>query len=140
MSDTHEVDLSQIRGDWHFHLNYLSNAVHQTLARADKLWGQVKADAGRDEIGELVAGLGKTWSGLEATGKAKDKIDIASPLLDEFLALAARTKAPCDALEESRGLGGSASIYDSPLEQFTESLRQIRGFSDDLVMMREQQP
>ena len=135
-----EVDFSQIRGDWHFHINYLSNAVAQSLKRAVKMWGDVSAEAGDPAIGELVGKLDDTWQRLEATGNDKDRIDVGSPILDEWLALCATVKAPCDALEESKKLGGSASIYDLPLEHFTEAMRQVRSFNDDLVMMREQKP
>ena len=30
------VDLSQIRGDWKFHMDYLQNAIEQTLKRQRK--------------------------------------------------------------------------------------------------------
>ena len=35
MSNAPEVDFSQIRGDWHFHLNYLANAQNQMLKWAE---------------------------------------------------------------------------------------------------------
>ena len=135
-----EVDFSQIRGDWHFHINYLSNAVHQSLKRAVKMWGDVQSEAGDAAIGELVSKLDDTWGRLEQTAKAEDRIDVSSPILDEWLALCAEVKAPCDALEEAKGLSGSASTYDLPLEHFTEAMRQVRSFNEDLVMMREQKP
>ena len=140
MSDAPQVDLSQIRGDWHFHLNFLANAVSQTLIRAQKLWGEVQAEADDPAIGEMVSALNETWSRLEATGNDQDRIDITSPIVDEFLELNGRTKNPCDHFEEARELGGSASTYDTPLEDFTEAMRQARSFCEDLVMMREQKP
>ena len=135
-----EVDFSQIRGDWHFHINYLANAINQTLVRAVKMWGEVGAEAGDAAIGDLVSKMDETWKKLEATGNDQDRIDISSPLVDEFRELMNASKAPCDALEEAKGLGGSASTYDVPLEHFTEAVRQVRSFHDDLVMMREQKP
>lgn len=140
MSEAQAVDFSQIRGDWHFHLNFLANAVKQSLVRAQKMWSDVEAEAGSPAIGELVAKLGDAWTRLESTATAEDRIDITSPVLDEFMDLCTRTKEPCDAMETAKGLGGSASIYDSPLEHFTEAMRQVRSFNDDLVMMREQKP
>lgn len=140
MSESSEVDFSQIRGDWHFHINFLANAVHQTLARAVKMWGDVQSEADDAAIGELVAKLQSTWDRLEQTATDKDKIDTTSPILDEWLAVCDEVKAPCDALEQAKGLGGSASVYDLPLEHFTEAMRQVRSFNEDLIMMREQKP
>lgn len=140
MSDAAEVDFSQIRGDWHFHMNFLANAVKQSLVRAQKMWGEVESEAGSPAIGELVTKLGDAWSGLEGTATDKDRIDIASAVLDEFMDLCTQSKEACDSLEEAKDLSGSASIYDTPLEQFTEAMRQVRSFNDDLVMMREQKP
>ena len=54
--------------------------------------------------------------------------------------LCTQTKAPCDALEEARGLAGASASTDTPLEQFTEAMRHTRSFNEDLVMMREQKP
>ena len=50
MSDQ-EVDFSQIRGDWFFHMNYLINALEQTQKRQAKLWRQIKA--ARNDDGAL---------------------------------------------------------------------------------------
>lgn len=140
MSEASAVDFSQIRGDWHFHMNFLANAVKCSLVRAQKMWGEVKSEAGSAAIGELVNKLGDAWTRLEGTATDKDSIDIASPIVDEFMELCTQTKAPCDELEEAKGLGGSCSINDNPLEQFTEAMRQTRSFNEDLVMMREQKP
>jgi hypothetical protein len=140
MSESPEVDFSQIRGDWHFHINYVANAVHQTLARAVKMWGGVQAEANDPAIGELVAKLEDTWGRLEQTATGEDKMDTTSPILDEWLAVCDQIKAPCDGMEEAKGLGGSGAISDLPLEQFTEAMRQVRSFNEDLIMMREQKP
>jgi hypothetical protein len=134
------VDFSQIRGDWYFHLNYLNEAVDNTLKRAVKLWQEVGKEANAPEIGKLLDRQVEAWAKLNAQKGAKGEISIHSPLMDEFFAAAQATKALCDALEETKGLGGSASIYDTQLEHFTEALRQARGFVPDLEMMREQKP
>ncbi|UCG71460.1 MAG: hypothetical protein JSV45_09295 [Chromatiales bacterium] len=140
MSDAPQVDLSQIRGDWHFHLNYLTNAINQSLVRAQKMWREVKDEVNDATIGKFVDQLGDSWARLEATGNDKDRIDITSPILNEFMDICTRSKAPCDAMEEAKGLAGASSINDNPLEQFTEAMRQTRSFNDDLVMMRDQKP
>lgn len=140
MSDAAEVDFSQIRGDWHFHMNFLANAVKQSLVRAQKMWGEVESEAGSAAIGKLVGQLGDAWSRLENTATNQDRIDVTSPVLDEFMDLCTQSKEACDSLEEANDLSGSASVYDTPLEQFTEAMRQVRSFNDDLVMMREQKP
>ncbi len=139
MSNAPEVDFSQIRGDWHFHIDYLSNAVEQTLVRVLKLLPKVKDDVGSD-ISALVQKQSEVWTQFRKDRDPKGSINVANPLLDEFFALAKQTKAPCDAFEEAKGLGGSSSVYDNTLEQFTESVRQLRSFVDDLAMMREQRP
>ncbi|RMF96560.1 MAG: hypothetical protein D6727_07685 [Gammaproteobacteria bacterium] len=140
MSEAKQVDFSQIRGDWHFHLNYLANAIQSMLDLATRLWQQVGDDAGAPAIGEALEKVRDCWEELRTTADDEDPFDINSRLLDEFMALVAATKEPCDALEEARQLQGSASIYDRPLEQFTEAMRGLRAFNPDLEMMREQKP
>ena len=76
MSDAPQVDLSQIRGDWHFHLNYLTNAINQSLVRAQKMWREVKDEVNDATIGKFVDQLGDSWARLEATGNDKDRIDV----------------------------------------------------------------
>ena len=44
----HKVDLSQIRGDWHFHTRYVTNAMDQTLKRLHKTWRALLARAPAD--------------------------------------------------------------------------------------------
>lgn len=139
MSDVQQVDLSQIRGDWYFHMNYLDNAMTNTLKRAVKLLGEVRAEVDEDLAG-AVTQLSQQWAALTKNRDAKDTFNIRNPDLDDFLLQLAGTKDLFDAFETARGLAGSASIYDSKLEQFTEAVRQARGFSDDLLMMREQMP
>ena len=40
-----QADLSQIRGDWNFHMRYATNAIEQTVARLNKVWEEMKASA-----------------------------------------------------------------------------------------------
>lgn len=42
--EVHE-DLSQIRGDWNFHMRYATNAIEQTITRLNKVWEEMKANA-----------------------------------------------------------------------------------------------
>ena len=39
------TDLSQIRGDWNFHMRYATNAIEQTVSRLTKVWEEMKANA-----------------------------------------------------------------------------------------------
>ena len=135
-----EVDLSQIRGDWHFHINYLTNAIDATIRRSLKLWDKVKGDADIEQVGELVTRQAEIWGQVTADRDDKNAIKTDSSLLAEFIEVCRSTKEPCDALEIAKGASGSSSFYDNELEQFTESCRQARGFCDDLEMMREQRP
>ena len=140
MSTAPQVDFSQIRGDWHFHMNFLANAVSQTLKRAVKLWDPLKASVKAPEVEALLKKQVEVWARLDKDRDAKGSINVASPVLQEFISLCGQTQAPCDALEVASGASGSSSIYDSPLEHFTEAMRQVRSFADDLEMMREQKP
>ena len=139
MSSTPDVDFSQIRGDWTFHMNYLTNAISQTVSRQQRMLG----DAGpvSDELKALVAKQGELWAALTGAADAKGVIplDADSPL-QVFIETSRATKGPCDAFEEANGLGGSTNFTDAPGEHFTEACRQIRALCDDLEMMREQRP
>ena len=139
MSDAPEVDLSQIRGDWFFHMNFLSNAMDRTLERAEKMLHAVRGDVGDDIAGRLTD-INETWGVLRADKDEKGSVNIKNPLFDEFFAKLERTKELCDALELEKGLSGSSSIYDNELEHFTEAMRQARCFTPDFIMMREQRP
>lgn len=135
-----QVDLSQIRGDWHFHINYLTNAIDATIRRSLKLCDAVQGEGGVDEIGELVKRQAEIWGQVTADRGSQGAIKTDGGLLDEFIEVCRSTKEPCDALEVAKGAGGSSSNYDTTLEQFTEACRQARGFCDDLEMMRDQRP
>ncbi len=134
-----EVDLSQIRGDWNFHINYVNNAVNQTLKRALSMWKPVAGDLD-GSIGDAVQNLSSVWSKVNGDLDEKGSINVKNPGIQEFIDAARATKDPLDAAEEKQGAGGSSSHYDTPLEQFTEAVRQVRGYCDDLEMMREQRP
>ncbi len=69
----HKVDLSQIRGDWHFHTRYVTNAMDQTLKR-----------------------LHKTWRALLARAPAEGEVPMSGPLMEEFLEACRQTRALTD--------------------------------------------
>ena len=137
MSET-QVDLSQIRGDFTFHMEYLTNAITQTLKRELQLWeslGQSEAT-----IDELVKGQVRIWEELTGKSDVSGSIPAADDLVQAFIDISARTKPACDAFEETNELSGSLFHTDTPAEQFTEACRQIRTLCEDLIMMREQDP
>lgn len=135
-----QVDLSQIRGDWSFHINYLTNAIDATIRRSLTLWDAVQGEADAAQVGKLVKRQAEIWGRVTADRDSNGAIKTGSSLLDEFMEVCRSTKEPCDALEVAKGAAGSSSIYDTKLEQFTETCRQARGFCDDLEMMRDQRP
>jgi hypothetical protein len=138
--DEPDVDFSEIRGDWYFHMAFLVNGMNHTLSRAGKLWAQVGSEVDDDEIGRLVSQQAALWTQISGAADERGAIRTDGELLTEFIEMCRSTKAPLDAMEQARGATGSSSIYDSTLEQFTEACRQARGFCDDLEMMREQRP
>jgi hypothetical protein len=69
----HKVDLSQIRGDWHFHCRYVTNAMDQTLKR-----------------------LQKTWRALNARAPAAGEVPVDGVLMEEFLEACRQTRALTD--------------------------------------------
>ena len=137
MSET-QVDFSQIRGDWAFHMEYLTNAITRTLKRELLLWeslGQSEAtidDLDKDQV--------RIWEELTGKSDVSGSIPVADDLVQAFIDVSARTKSPCDAFEEANELSGSLFHTDTPAEQFTEACRQIRTLCEDLIMMREQDP
>ena len=132
------VDLSQIRGDYWFHLNYLANAITQTIKRERRYLDSLKiSDA---EIAGAVQRREELWGELKATGDGKAAFRTDSPLVDEFMQACRGSKDALDALEVAQGQSGSASTYNTELEHFTEACRQNRAFCDDIEMMRDQDP
>lgn len=80
------VDLGAIRGDWHFHARYVTNALDQTLKRTQKLWKQLKALA-------------------PATGE----VPMDHELMEEFIEACRQTRALTDdviLLQETRPASG----------------------------------
>lgn len=128
------VDLSQIRGDWYFHMNYLSNAITQTMKRQVSSWADLKAEAPNDEIEQAVSREAEMWAKIASTLNDKGTVDIKSDMIPEFIELCRGTFPACDALV------AAGDPADTKLEEFTEAARQVRGLCDDLEMMREQVP
>jgi hypothetical protein len=128
------VDLSQIRGDWYFHMNYLSNAITQTMKRQVSSWADLKAEAPNDEIEQAVGREAEMWAEIASTLNDKGTVDIKSDQIPEFIELCRSTFPACDALV------AAGDPADVKLEEFTEAARQVRGLCDDLEMMREQVP
>lgn len=72
MSDK-TVDLGQIRGDWDFHARYVTNAMEQTLKRANK-----------------------NWRALKSKSPAKGQVPVDTQLMEEFIESCSQTRALCD--------------------------------------------
>jgi hypothetical protein len=68
-----KVDLSQIRGDWGFHCKYTTNAMEQTLKRANKYWRELKK-----------------------AGKKEGQVPVDGHLMDEFIEACMQTRALTD--------------------------------------------
>jgi hypothetical protein len=126
------VDLSQIRGDWKFHMDFLTNAITQTMKRQMKDWGEVSASANNAGLEQAMARQDALWNELLANANDKGTIPTADSKVDEFIAVCREAKAVCDEYQDSN---------DGELvEEFTEACRQTRGLCDDLEMMRDQRP
>lgn len=68
-----KVDLSQIRGDWDFHSRYVTNAMEQTLKRANKYWRELKK-----------------------TSRKKGQVPVDGQLMEEFIEACMQTRALTD--------------------------------------------
>ena len=123
------VDLSQIRGDWKFHIDYLQNAVDRTLERQAKYRVVLGEDAA---LGTAVDDQARRWAALRAAADARGTIPTADEQLPEFIAACRDAKPLCDALQD-RDDGENA-------EEFAEACRQLRALCDDLEMMIGQRP
>jgi len=128
------ADLSQIRGDWHFHMNYLANAITQTIKRQASSWVDLKTEVSDDSIDQAVSREGEMWAEIASKVDDKGTVEVGSDLIPEFIKTCRDTFPACDALVTA---GDPA---DQKLEEFTEAARQVRGLCDDLEMMREQAP
>jgi hypothetical protein len=128
------ADLSQIRGDWHFHMKFLANAVTQTMKRQVSSWADLKTQLSDDSIDQAVSGEVELWAKIRSKLDDEGAIEIGSELIPEFIKICRDTFPACDALV----VAGDPA--DQKLEEFTEAARQVRGLCDDLEMMREQAP
>jgi len=128
------ADLSQIRGDWHFHMKFLANAITQTMKRQVSSWGDLKSEVSDDGIDKAVKLEADMWSEITSNLGDQGAVLIGSDQIPEFIKVCRDTFPACDALVEA---GDPA---DQKLEEFTEAARQVRGLCDDLEMMREQAP
>ena len=126
------VDLSQIRGDWKFHMDYLTNAVTQTMARQMKLWGELSGKVKDTDIDRAVKKQTALWAELNANVNDKGTILTTDARYDEFIQVCNDAKVICDELQ-----GGDDSLL---VEEFSEACRQTRALCDDLVMMQGQRP
>ena len=138
MSGQQQVDLSQIRGDWYFHMKYLMNAIERTLERQKKLWEELGEDDA--DIASVIGEQARIWQELTAKKNDKGVIPVGDALIDEFIDKSKETKPLCDAYEEANDLAASYYHTDTTAERFTEACRQVRSLCEDLVMMREQAP
>ncbi len=123
------VDLSQIRGDWKFHMDYLQNAIEQTLKRQQKYWGELSDDAGIDES---VRQQHQLWGELKAGANDKGTISTTDGVMEQFIAACRGSKEVCDAYQDKN--------ESETAEEFAEACRQARALCDDLEMMKEQRP
>lgn len=76
------VDLSAIRGDWDFHVRYVTNALDQTLKR-----------------------VAKSWRALKGKAPAAGQVPVDGALMEEFIEACRQTRALTDdilLLQETR--------------------------------------
>ncbi|MFQ5633960.1 MAG: hypothetical protein ACE5G3_01330 [Gammaproteobacteria bacterium] len=123
------VDLSQIRGDWKFHMDYLQNAVVQTLKRQRQYWDEL---GGNDEIGTSVARQNELWAELLKGADNKGTIVTTDGMLEEFIGACRAGKEVCDTYQDDND--------GETVAEFAEACRQVRALCDDLEMMRDQRP
>ena len=124
-----EVDLSQIRGDWKFHMDYVQNATDQTLKRQLKYWNELGDNA---DIDAAVSQQARIWADLNANANEKGTISTTDGRLEEFISACRDAKARSDTYQDN----GDSEL----VEEFAEACRQTRALCDDLEMMMEQRP
>jgi hypothetical protein len=123
------VDLSQIRGDWKFHMDFVQNAIEQTLKRQLMYWNDLGDNA---DIDESVKQQQKLWAELQTGANDKGTISTTGDTLGEFIVACRGSRDLCDVYQDQN---------DSELaEEFAEACRQVRGLCDDLEMMKDQRP
>ena len=127
------ADLPQIRGDWNFHMNYVANAVTQTMKRQVTNWSELGMD--NAAIDAAVKNQAELWEAI--AGDLNERGTVKPENSGDFIDACRSTKDMLDKLEEENGAQGSGSFQDTPLEQFTEAARQLRGLCDDLELLRE---
>jgi hypothetical protein len=133
--DEPQVDMSAIRGDWHFHMNYVSHAISVTLARAMKQWAGLAAASPPVEMATLAAQMAALWSGIAADLDSKGSVRVEAAAVTEFEAVCRATREPCDAWVAGHAAGSS---HLAGVKEVAEACRQLRALCDDLDLMREQ--
>jgi hypothetical protein len=123
------VDLSQIRGDWKFHMNYLQNAMDRTLERQRRDWAGLGDDA---DLAASVEQQNKLWADLHAGANDKGTIPTADGVLTEFIAVCRASRDLCNAYQDRNDSAAA--------EELAESCRQARALCDDFEMMIGQRP
>jgi hypothetical protein len=126
------VDLSQIRGDWKFHMDYVTNAVTQTLKRQMSYWAELSTRVDNAAIDASVKRQIAIWDELLATASEKGTIPTADSNVDKFIDVCRDAKPLCDDFQNTSD--------DELTEEFAEACRQTRGLCDDLELMRDQRP
>lgn len=124
-----QVDLSQIRGDWNFHMNYVTNAITQTLKRQKRLWDELEPGVRSADVDEAVQQQQNLWSQLIDSAGSGGTIPLNDQLLNDYIDACRSSQAVCDGV-----LDKSDSL---PVEEFSEACRQARALCDDLELMRE---
>ena len=124
-----EVDLSQIRGDWKFHIDYIQNAIDRTLERVEKTWASLGNDA---DIDAAVKKQLENWAACKAGANDKGTISTTDGQMELFIASLRDAKPLCDAYEDRD--------ESENVEEFAEACRQARSLCDDLELMKGQRP
>jgi len=124
------VDLSQIRGDWKFHMDYVQNAIEQTLKRQRASWSALGNNA---DIDASVSQQNQLWDDLKAGANDQDTISTTDGVAAEFIGVCRGSRELCDAYQDQ-------NADSEAVEEFAEACRQVRALCDDLEMMQEQRP
>ena len=125
-----EVDLSQIRGDWKFHIDYIQNAIEKTLIRQRKYWAELGDNADIDASVKQVSAL---WEELKSGANDQGTISTTDGKMEEFIEACLASKEICDAYE-------TANEGNETIEEFCEATRQARSMCPDLELMKGQRP
>jgi len=131
-----QLDFSAIRGDWRFHMSYVSNAVNRTLARELKYWGQLGGKSPKKDLDDAVKRQADTWKAIMSNLDPKGSIRVEAAVINDFRGACRATREPCDAWVVQSG----ASPNLATVKELAEACRQLRGLCDDLELMREQKP